>query len=244
VLSEPGIGVALVLAVLLGLRHATDPDHLTAVSMLVLRDRDGDPYRAAKLGLAWGLGHATTLLLCGLPLVILGRWLPVFVQRWAETLAGVTIVFLSARLLVRWWTGSFHVHAHRHGKFVHAHPHAHEDASDEGHLQAPHHHEHAEGLGRSPLASFGIGMAHGVGGSAGAGLLVIAALPAGAARAVGLIAFACGTAVAMVVVSFLLGAALARVSVRRCVELAMPWVGVAGCLGGGWYVLAALGLVS
>ncbi|MFN8205772.1 MAG: hypothetical protein U0S48_24720, partial [Solirubrobacteraceae bacterium] len=55
-----GLWLALLVAVLLGLRHATDPDHLTAVSTLVMSDpRDGSR-RAGRLGLAWGLGHATT----------------------------------------------------------------------------------------------------------------------------------------------------------------------------------------
>ena len=54
--------MALAVAVLLGLRHATDPDHLTAVSALVLSDQRDGARRAGALGLAWGLGHATTLL--------------------------------------------------------------------------------------------------------------------------------------------------------------------------------------
>ena len=45
---------------LLGLRHATDPDHLAAVTSLVAGGRERATRAAAKLGLCWGLGHATT----------------------------------------------------------------------------------------------------------------------------------------------------------------------------------------
>ena len=49
--------VALAIAFILGLRHASDPDHLVAVTSLVAAD-DGDASRAARLGAWWGLGHA------------------------------------------------------------------------------------------------------------------------------------------------------------------------------------------
>ena len=71
----PG-AMGIVIAVLLGLRHATDPDHLTAVSTLVLsEDRDG-AREAGLLGFAWGLGHATTIFGFGLPIVFFGARLP------------------------------------------------------------------------------------------------------------------------------------------------------------------------
>src|SRR3954470_5226715 len=157
--------LALAVALLLGLRHATDPDHLTAVSTLALSDDRHGARRASMLGLAWGLGHATTLALLGLPLVLFARSLPEPMQRALEVAVGVVIVALAVRLLVRWRRGYLHVHAHRHGGERHAHPHAHE-----GRGHGAHDHSH-EALGRSPLASFGIGLLHGAGGSAGAGIL-------------------------------------------------------------------------
>ena len=55
-------GVVLAVALLLGLRHATDPDHLAAVSTLIATEPDDGRRRAVRLGLAWGVGHATTLV--------------------------------------------------------------------------------------------------------------------------------------------------------------------------------------
>ena len=63
-------------ALLLGLRHATDPDHLAAVSTLIASDTDDGARRAGRLGLAWGLGHAVTLAMFGLPIVLWHAYLP------------------------------------------------------------------------------------------------------------------------------------------------------------------------
>ena len=107
--------VVLAVALLLGLRHASDPDHLAAVSTLIASDpRDGRE-RAGRLGLAWGLGHALTLGLFGVPVVLFGTDLPETAQRAAEAAVGLMIMFLAMRLLVRWHSGRFHAHAHRHG---------------------------------------------------------------------------------------------------------------------------------
>ena len=73
--------MALILALLLGLRHATDPDHLTAISTLALSGQRHGPRRAAALGLAWGLGHAVTLFAFGLPVILFRRLLPDSAQR-------------------------------------------------------------------------------------------------------------------------------------------------------------------
>ena len=94
--------VALLLAALLGLRHATDPDHLMAVTSLVAADGAGTR-AAARLGVSWGLGHAATLLVFGLPLILLSATVPDWVGAGAETLVGIVIAVLAARVLLRWW---------------------------------------------------------------------------------------------------------------------------------------------
>ena len=231
------IAVALLVALLLGLRHATDPDHLTAVSTLILGRARRGSQRAAALGLAWGLGHATTLTALGLPLVLYGAALPDAVQRAAEILIGALIVALAVRLLVRWRRGYFHVHPHRHGDVVHAHPHVHEHAHDRS---GAHDHRHAEALGRTPLAAFGIGLVHGVGGSAGAGILLLGTIEDRAAAAVALAVFAVATAVAMAAATLAFGHVLAHRRVAARLEAAVPAIGVLGMLFGCWYALGSL----
>src|SRR5919206_5222338 len=87
-----GALVVVLIAFALGLRHASDPDHLVAVSTLVAGTRERAARAAARLGLAWGLGHATTLLLFGVPMILLRSYLPPRVESLAEALIGVVIV--------------------------------------------------------------------------------------------------------------------------------------------------------
>ena len=234
--------LALTIALLLGLRHATDPDHLTAVSTLVMSEEPGGARRAAKLGGAWGLGHALTLFALGVPVVVFGTHLPDWLQSGFELAVGAMIVALAARLLLRWHRGYFHVHEHTHGNVRHAHPHVHEAVPADPHPHA-HAHSHERGLGRSPLAAFGIGLLHGAGGSAGAAVLVVAATPGRGAATASLAVLALGTAISMTAVTALFGAALARGPLPRKFELVAPVLGTLSLAFGLWYGLAALSAV-
>jgi ABC-type nickel/cobalt efflux system permease component RcnA len=231
--------MGLVVAVLLGLRHATDPDHLTAVSTLVLSEDRGGARQAGILGFAWGLGHATTIFAFGLPIVLFRAYLPDGIQRAAEAVIGLVIVALAVRLLIRWRRGYFHAHSHSHGDLRHAHPHVHE-GGPASHTRHAHAHPHAEGMGRSPLAAFGIGLVHGIGGSAVVGLLVVGAAADRMLGVLALILFAAATAVSMAVVSSAFGYALARGPVARLAGSLVPVVGVASLAFGVWYATGAV----
>ncbi len=237
------VAASLALAVLLGLRHATDPDHLTAVATLMISEREGAAVRAGRLGLAWGLGHATTLFLFGLPVVLLGRALPARAHQLAELAVGVVIVLLALRLLRRWRMGYFHTHPHEHDGRVHAHPHFHDEAS--AHAERAHEHLHASSRAqRAPLAAFGVGLVHGVGGSAGAGVLLIAAITQRVEAMAALVAFAGATAVSMALVSAGAGHLLARGrTASGFVERVVPIFGLVSLGVGVWYSLAALWMV-
>lgn len=109
VLSQGGsVLVVVLVAALLGLRHATDPDHLAAVTTLAA---SGRPRAATRLGAFWAAGHALTLVVFGVPILLFRAYLPELAQRGAETAVAVLIVFLAVRLLTRHRRGS---HAHRH----------------------------------------------------------------------------------------------------------------------------------
>ena len=235
--------LALLIALLLGLRHATDPDHLTAVSMLVAGDEPDGTRRARRLGLAWGLGHATTLFAFGLPVVLLGAYLPDAVQRAAELAVGIVIIAVALRLLVRWQRGYYHAHRHRHGELEHAHPHVHEHApATDPHVRDHPRHEHRhEALGRTPRAAFGIGLVHGTGGSAGVSVLIVGSVAGDrGVAALCLAILAVGATLSMTLVSSAIGHALARGSLLRNLAAAMPALGVGGVLFGAWYALGAL----
>jgi ABC-type nickel/cobalt efflux system permease component RcnA len=231
--------VALVVALLLGLRHATDPDHLTALSTLVLADDERGIRRAGRLGLAWGAGHAVTLIALGLPVVLFHDALPDWAQRTAEGLIGAIIVVLAVRLLLRWRRGYFHAHPHEHDEgIVHAHPHVHE--SEHAHAHA-HEHRHEEAVGRSPRAAFGIGLMHGAGGSAGVGILLIAGIQSHTQATIALLLFAAGTALSMAFVSAAWGRLLVSSAVERRLAVLAPVFGTISLAFGCWYGLLAVG---
>jgi hypothetical protein len=219
--------IVLAVAVLLGLRHATDPDHIAAVTTLVAGGRERAARRAGELGLAWGLGHAVTLFAFGVPILLLDGYLPERVQQAAETAISLVIVYLAVRLLMRWRRGAFHVHEHAHG------------AAEHTHLHARHNHPHGA---RSRLGAFGIGLVHGMGGSAGVGILLVASVESTVLAVASLALLAGFTAVSMTMLSTGFGATLVSRPVRASFNAVAPALGVASLSFGVWYATAAWSL--
>ncbi len=215
-------------AIVLGLRHATDPDHLAAVTTLVASGRERTARAAARLGAAWGLGHATSLFVFGLPIVLFKAYLPAAVQEGAETAVGVLIAGLAVWLLVRWRRGLFHLHVHDHASGSHVHVHDHATA-----------HRHSVRT-RSPLQAYGIGLIHGMGGSAGVGVLLLAAIHSRVVAVVSLAIFAFFTAVSMALLSTGFGLTLSSAPARRSFARLAPVLGFASLAFGVWYSLGAL----
>lgn len=237
--GSAGLGILLLVSLLLGLRHASDPDHLAAVTTLIASEEQRRVRKATYMGLFWGLGHGTTLVVLGLPLVLLGQYLPERVQQTAEVAIGAIIVALAVRLLVRWRRGVFHAHAHAHDEGEpHRHLHSHA-----GEAAPAHEHSHSTAL-RTPLSAYGVGLVHGVGGSGGLTLLLLSTIPDPSQAVGALLIFAAGTAVSMALLSTAFGLAIATGPVRRNFERAAPVLGVLAAVFGVWYALGALGVVA
>jgi ABC-type nickel/cobalt efflux system permease component RcnA len=232
-----GLLVVLFVALLLGLRHASDPDHLAAVSTLIASDPEDGTRRAGRLGLSWGAGHALTLALFGLPIVLLHAYLPDTLQSAAEAAVGVVIMLLALRLLIRWRRGHYHAHPHSHGDVEHRHLHPHATQAHE------HAHDPGARLGRTRLQAFGIGLVHGTGGSAGVSVLLLAAIPGRTEAVAALIVLAAGTAVSMALLSSAFGYAITRGPVLTRMLALAPAMGVVTLAFGGWYTLGAIGAV-
>lgn len=223
----------VLVAVFLGLRHAADPDHLAAVTTLIAGGRDRAGTAAARMGLAWGLGHGTTLFLFGLPIVVFNSYLPERLQQGAETAIGFVIVYLAARLLYRWRTGFFHVHEHHHEGERHAHLHAHQESGAHAHAHRT----------RTPIGAYGIGLIHGMGGSAGVSILLLASIESQALAVVSLVVLATFTTVSMTVLTAAFGATLMSRPFRGTFNAVAPALGVASLAFGLWYVAAAWSLM-
>lgn len=213
--------IIVLVAIALGLRHASDPDHLAAVSTLVASGQDRAAKSAGRLGLAWGAGHATSLFLFGLPVVLYSAYLPESVQSWAETSVGFVIIALAVLLLARWRRGAFRNAAHDHRASAHRHRKA-----------------------RTRRRAYAIGIVHGMGGTAGVGLLLLASIHSKVLAVVALALFATFTALSMAILSTGWGAALGSAPVRRSFNRVAPAIGGVSLLFGIWYALGAQGLVS
>jgi ABC-type nickel/cobalt efflux system permease component RcnA len=221
--------VVVAVAVLLGLRHASDPDHLAAVTTLIASGREHAGLAAARLGFAWGLGHATSLFVFGVPIVLYDSYLPRPLQQAAETTVGVVIVGLAAWLLLRWHRGQFRDVSHAHAHTPHAHVH---------HRRRPHGHRT-----RGPVQAYGIGLVHGLGGSAGVGLLLLATIRGHLLAIAALGLFALFTAISMALLSVGFGLTLSRPVVQRSFNRLAPALGLLSLAFGLWYVLGAQDLV-
>ena len=200
------LGLVVVVAILLGLRHASDPDHLTAVTTLVAGD-DRDTRGAARIGFAWGLGHASSLFVFGVPIVLFSAYLPEALQMGAEAAVGVVIILLALRLLWRWRRGPAHADAHG---------------------------------ARTRRQAYGIGLVHGMGGSAGVGVLLLASIPNHALGVVALALFAICTAISMAAASTTFGFVMTRRAVAARYAAIVPALGVLSLAFGLWYMLGAV----
>lgn len=204
---------------LLGMRHALEPDHLAAVSTMVSRERSS--LRAAWLGLCWGVGHTSSLVVVGVLLIALRAEMPASMTNLFEFAVGLMLVFLGIRaviMAVRQGTQGPQT-LHRHGAVVHSH------ATGTSHV-----HIGDWTLARRPLL---IGMVHGLAGSGALTALVFAALPTTMARVIYLLLFGLGSTLSMAAMSGLLGWPLARLGTNTTlIRTVSALVGVATMLLG------------
>ncbi len=200
----------------LGMRHATDPDHVIAVTTIVSRHRT--PAGAALIGALWGVGHTLTILVVGTGIILLGWVIPPRVGLSLELSVGVMLIVLGLMNL----TGvlqrvteavtppagapdAVHAHPHPHGDYVHTHVHGHQP---ESHPHAP----DATPLARLDrwLGRLGVyqtvrplivGVVHGLAGSAAVALLVLAAIGNTAWSILYLLVFGVGTIAGMMLIT-------------------------------------------
>lgn len=158
----------LIIGFLLGIKHATEADHLAAVATLATRESSLG--QTMKQGAAWGIGHTFTLMLFGGIVLALGKSIPQTMEQALELAVGVMLVGLGADVLRRVLQQRIHFHVHTHEVGTHEtgaqktdvrHVHAHGHPRERDHRNSLHRHEH-----RLPLRALAIGMMHGMAGSA------------------------------------------------------------------------------
>lgn len=192
-LTDNALLFVLIVSVLLGLRHATDPDHLSAMLTLRLEKSQRDPRR---IGLAWGVGHAVTMIAVGIPLIVLVSELPSDLQKGLEFSVGIMIIVLSLKVIWGATKLSSHTHEHTH------------------HDLPSHYHVHTHGSGehnhRTERGAFAIGLLHGAGGSAGVVALILGRLENPLVAAASLVVISVFSAASMIICSWIMCRSLDR----------------------------------
>jgi len=207
----------------LGMRHATDPDHVIAVSTIVTREHSVK--RSALIGAAWGVGHTLTILAVGGSILLFRITLPPRVGLAMELAVAVMLIVLGLKNLRPLLTSSVEPaiasdgdllekqpHYHAHGDYVHAHQHP--QAS--GHPHNPQ---------RNPVATMDrwfqkrsmyqlfrpliIGIVHGLAGSAAIALLVLTTIPNFRWAMAYLAVFGVGTILGMMLITLTIGSTFA-----------------------------------
>lgn len=199
---------------LLGMRHATDADHVIAVTTILHRSQRF--LHGTFIGAIWGLGHTITVLVVGIAIIAFGVVIPPPVGLAMEFAVAVMLIVLGILSLsggTSWLVNRFspaaplHSHEHEH---VHAH-----EPDDDPHA---HGHAHLHGHGSDPglIATFGwfqlgrplvVGLVHGLAGSAAVAFLVLTDL---AVRdtlqaIIYLLIFCVGVAAGMAILTTLIG---------------------------------------
>ncbi|MFZ0951952.1 MAG: high-affinity nickel-transport family protein [Candidatus Sulfotelmatobacter sp.] len=225
------VGFLSILAVgfFLGMRHATDPDHVIAVTTIVSNQRNR--MRAAMIGAFWGLGHTVTIFVVGAGIILFNLVIPVRIGLSMELSVAVMLIILGlanvAGFLRSMPVGpvdahngaEVHSHAHSHGDYIHSHPHAHQPES------------HPHTADQTPLAwldrAFGrigvyqylrpfvVGVVHGLAGSAAVALLVLTTIRNVHWAVAYLLIFGVGTIAGMMLITMSLASAFTMVGKGR-----------------------------
>jgi len=187
------MATSLFLGFVLGVAHACDPDHLVAVGTLTAESKNAR--QASVLGMVWGIGHTIALALMG-TLVLNMKWtVPDQFSFAMEAIVGLIIVILGVNLLWRsFQTLTIHTHQHSHDGTTHAHVHIH------GSNPMTHHH-HVVG---SKIKILGVGLVHGLAGSAALSLAVMSTMPSKMFGIIYIVVFGIGSIGGMLVMSTLL----------------------------------------
>ncbi len=212
------------LGFVLGVRHATDPDHVIAVSTIVSRQRS--IRQAGVIGVLWGVGHTITIFCVGAAIILFNVVIPPRIGLAMELAVGMMLILLGILNLTGITQRITHRHTpdHSHDSVVHSHRHTHDGLVHEHiHGHRPEVHMHLDprvdaNPDRSILRRLGlyqflrplaVGLVHGLAGSAAVALLVLAEIR-DPRWAVGyLLVFGIGTIAGMMLITMMIGAPFA-----------------------------------
>lgn len=205
----------------LGMRHATDPDHVIAVTTIVSHQRN--LLKAAMTGIFWGIGHTLTIFAVGTLIILFDVMIPARIGLSMELSVGLMLIVLGAMNIVSFLRSArsisqpnqdgdvIHRHPHSHGDYIHSHTHGHSQET------------HAHGAQQTPLTwldrLFGriglyqqlrplvVGIVHGLAGSAAVALLILTTIRNPRWAIVYLLVFGAGTVGGMMLITMSIASA-------------------------------------
>jgi len=214
----------LFLGFFLGMRHATDADHIVAIATIVSRERS--LRSSALIGAAWGIGHTITVMAVGIAIIAGGVVIPPRLGLSMEFAVGIMLVLLGVltltgmgRVVGAGRDSRLHDHVHAHGDYVHRHPHGH-GPDDHGHASdrtplARLDHSWLGGLSLYRcLRPFVVGLVHGLAGSAAIALMVLTIIRDPLLAIGYLLLFGVGTVGGMMLITVMLSAPFAFTAIN------------------------------
>lgn len=205
------IFVILSLGLIFGLKHATEVDHVVAVTTIVSRHKN--VFHSAVVGALWGMGHTVSLLVVAVIVLSLRIAIPEVVSAWLEFGVALMIIGLGVSALWRGLrkSGHVHVHQHSHDGLSHTHVHFHEhETKHEPAVKTQHSHDVSR-VGWKPVL---VGMVHGLAGSGALTLLVLTQISSPWIGLSYVLTFGIGSIVGMLLMSGLIGLPFAIASAK------------------------------
>jgi len=196
----------LTLGFLLGLKHATDADHVVAVTTIVFRQKK--LHHAALVGVLWGIGHTLMIILVGIGIIFFHLSIPEKIQLSFEFVVAIVLILLGVSSItgltqsIMQKISKVHTHAHHHDREpVHTHSHSDMSGSTHPHVR--------ESLAATRMTSFirplAVGIIHGLAGSAAITLLILGSITDERMALIYLGIFGLGTVIGMVLITTALG---------------------------------------
>ena len=242
-----GLLAIVAIGFVLGMRHACDADHVVAVSTIVARHRSVKG--AAMVGAVWGLGHTATIMVVGAAIIGFSVVIPPRLGLSLEMSVGVMLIMLGVmnlsgithRLFHRFTSVDARQTAHSPGP-LHSHEHSHD-----GHRHS-HLHIHLFARGHETIGTFGlvralgVGIVHGLAGSAAIALLVLSTIHDPLWSAIYLLVFGVGTIGGMVLISIgiAIPLSLSAFQSRNLERILVPASGLLS-LGFGVFIVLRIG---
>ncbi len=240
-LENPGsLNIFLILGIglVFGLKHATEVDHVVAITTIVSRHKN--VFRSAVVGALWGMGHTASLLIVAVVVLSLRIAIPEVVSAWLEFGVALMIIGLGVSALWRGLrkSGQVHVHQHSHGGLSHTHVHFHEHESRHAPSAHAHHSHDVSRVGWKPVL---VGMVHGLAGSGALTLLVLTQISSPWLGLAYVLTFGLGSIAGMLLMSGLIGLpfAIASAKLTHLHRGLQTLAAVLSICFGLWYAFAA-----